>query len=217
MVKMKNQIRAIIFDVGGVLSLGQYEKKAKCGHHLFGVHDFMADSFGIDLDSWFDAIDTVYAKSIEGKVSRRKTLFVMARNLSCSVKKLERLFILAYKKHFKKNNELYKLAYDLKKQGYRIGILSDQWYMSKEALIEKKDTKGFRPVIISCDAGLRKPNPQIYKLLLKKLRLSPEQVLFIDNREWNLKPARELGIKTILFENNSQLAKALIAKGITWQ
>jgi len=61
---------------------------------------------------------------------------------------------------------------------------------------------------------VRKPNPGIYKLLLKKLRLPAKKVLFIDNREWNLRPARELGIKTILFESNRQLIRSFISKGI---
>jgi epoxide hydrolase-like predicted phosphatase len=214
MVKTGGEIRAIIFDVGGVLSLGRYEKKGVDGHHLLGVHNFMADSFKINLDTWFDAIDSVYSKSIEGKINRRKTLYIMARNLKCSVKKLEKLFKMAYRKHFKKNNELYQIAYELKKKGYRIGILSDQWYLSKEALILQKDNLGFRPVMISCDIKMRKPNPNVYKLLLKKLRLPGKKVLFIDNREWNLRPARELGINTILFENNKQLIRILINKGI---
>jgi len=211
---MKSEIRAIIFDVGGVLSLGKYEKKGVDGHHLLGVHNFMADSFNIDLDTWFDAIDISYSKAIEGKINRRNALYIMSRNLKCSVRKLEKLFKQAYEEHFKKNNRLYEIAYDLKERGYRIGILSDQWYLSKEVLILKKDIKEFRPVIVSCDVGMRKPNPLIYKLLLKKLRLKPSQVLFIDNREWNLRPARELGIKTILFENNEQLIRTFVNKGI---
>jgi len=211
---VKSEIRAIIFDVGGVLSLGKYEKNGVDGHHLLGVHNFMADAFHIDLDTWFDAIDTSYAKSIEGKINRRKALYVMSKNLKCSVHRLEKLFKFAYKNHFKRNDELYNLAYELKKRGYRVGILSDQWYLSKEALILQKDIKGFRPVIISCDVGVRKPNPGIYKLLLKKLRLPAKKVLFIDNREWNLRHARELGIKTILFESNRQLIRSFISKGI---
>lgn len=213
MVKNKNNIRAIIFDVGGVLFLGKYEKKSIDGHHLLGIHNYMANAFKIDLDTWFDAIDTSYAKSIEGKINRRKALYTMSRNLHCSVNKLEKLFKFAYKKHFQKNKYLYKLAYELKKRGYRIGILSDQWYLSNEAILAN-NSKGFMPVIVSCNVGMRKPNPLIYKLLLKKLRLKGKQVLFIDNRQWNLKPAQELGIHTILFENNEQFTRSLINKGI---
>ena len=40
------------------------------------------------------------------------------------------------------------------------------------------------------------------------MKLAPI-ILFVDNREWNLIPARKLGMKTILFENNKQLAKDL--------
>ncbi len=203
----QNKIKAIIFDVGGVLSLGKYQKHGVDGHHLMGIHHFMADSFKIDIDTWFDAIDSVYAKSIEGKVSRKKALSIMAVNLNTSVKKLKELFLKAYKKHFIKNKELYKIAYKLKRKGYRIGILSDQWYLSKDALIKKKDTHRFNPVLISCDIGLRKPNPKLYSLLIKRLKLKPDEILFIDNREWNLKPARRLGIKTILFKDNKQVVR----------
>jgi len=210
----KRGIRAIIFDIGGVLSLGKYEKKSVDGHHLLGVHNFMAEYLGIDLDTWFDAIDTSYARSIEGKISKNEALETMAKNLNISVSKLHRLFISAYKKHFRKNDFLYKIAYQLKKKGYIIGILSDQWYLSKEALILQKDIQGFDPVIVSCDIGIRKPNPLIYKFLIKKIKLKPHEILFIDNREWNLRPARELGIKTILFKDNKSIIRSLIIKGI---
>ena len=55
---------------------------------------------------------------------------------------------------------------------------------------------------------------RIYELLLKNVRnkdkkIKPSNILFVDNREWNLIPPRKLGMKTILFENNKQLAKDL--------
>ncbi|VVB78143.1 Glyceraldehyde 3-phosphate phosphatase [uncultured archaeon] len=208
-------IRAIIFDVGGVLSLGRYVRHGSRGHHLMSVHHSMADFFNIDLDSWFDAIDSVYSKSIEGKISRKKALFVMSNNLKTTPEKLERLFLLAYKKHFTKNKELYKVAYKLKSKGYRIGILSDQWYLSKEALVKKEYILGFNPVFVSCDIGMRKPSIKLYKHLIKKLNLKPAEIIFIDNREWNLKPARKMGIKTILFHSNSQVIRDMKKFGVT--
>jgi len=214
MVKIKKGVRAIIFDVGGVLSIGSYDKKGYRKHHLISVHHYMTDKLGIDLDTWFDAIDTVYAKSIEGLVSRKKTLSTMAKNLNVSESKLTALFISAYKKYFKKNKQLYELAFHLKNKGYRIGVLSDQWYLSKDALIDREMLSLFSPVIISCDVGFRKPNLKIYKLLIRRLKLKPHEILFIDNREWNLKPARKLGIKTILFKNNKEFVRDMALKGI---
>lgn len=202
----ENKIKAIIFDVGGVLVGAGSDFMNKRGH---GVHEYMVKKLGVDLDSWFDSIDTAYAKSIEGKIDGEKAVKVIASNLKVSSSKLTKLWMNAYKKIMKKNRELYKIAFLLKKSGYRIGILSDQWYLSQKALMPKndKDNKKFELIIVSCEVGLRKPNPKIYRLLIKKLNLKPKEILFVDNREWNLKPARKLGIKTILFKNNKQTLK----------
>jgi len=195
---MKEEIKAIIFDAGGVLTL----PKSKLP--LRGVHEFIAKKLKISLDQWFDAIDSSYAKAIEGKLSEEKTLSTISKNLNISQEKLEKYILKAYKENFMQNKQLFEQAFKIKKQGYKIAILSDQWYLSKKALLLKQYTKKFDEVIISCDAGMRKPNPKIYKLILKKLKLPARQTLFIDNQKWNIKPAKKLGMKTILFENNKQ-------------
>ncbi len=194
-------IKAIAFDVGGVLAIGKKR-------HL-GVHEEMARNFHIDLDSWFDAIDTPYGQSILGKLSKSQALTKIAKNLNTSPKNLEKLLIKAYKHHFTRNNKLYNLAFRLKKRGYKIIILSDQWPVSKDALINKKDARKFNLVLVSCDLGVRKPSKEFFRLAIKRSKTPANEILFIDNRQWNLKPAKSLGIKTILFKNNKQLIKSL--------
>lgn len=46
-----------------------------------------------------------------------------------------------------------------------------------------------------------KPNPEPYQLALQYLQVPPERCLLIDDMERNLKPARELGMSTILIGN----------------
>jgi putative hydrolase of the HAD superfamily len=46
-----------------------------------------------------------------------------------------------------------------------------------------------------------KPNPDPYRLVLGYLKLSPKDVLLIDDMERNLKPAQEMGMRTILIGN----------------
>lgn len=202
-------IKAIAFDVGGVLQLTRYLKKPKKGHRELGVHEEISKHLGITTDNWFDAIDTTYAGSITGKIPRKKALKTIAKNLEIPVKKLLKIVISVYKKEFKRNNELYNLAIKLRKSGYKIAILSDQWYLSDNALIPKKDRKLFNLSIISCEVGMRKPSKEIYKLLIRRLKLAPHEILFIDNRDWNTIPAEKLGLKTILFKNNKQLKREL--------
>jgi epoxide hydrolase-like predicted phosphatase len=198
-------IKAIVFDVGGVLALGENSKKIRGKFIHSGVHIDIAKKLNISLDQYMDAIDTNYALAIEGKISRENVISIFSRNLKVSEDKIKKLYIGAYRKHFNQNKQLFKQAFKLKKLGYKIAILSDQWYLSKEALMPNKYYSKFNHVIVSCDIGLRKPNPKIYKILIKKLNQKPEEILFIDNQVWNTKPANKIGIKTILFKNNKQL------------
>jgi putative hydrolase of the HAD superfamily len=201
---MKGKIRGIVFDVGGVLAgEGMYSYTDR-GHHALGVHESVAKKLKIPLDKWFDAIDTPYAKSIEGKIKGNKVIRIISRNINVPSKKLSWLLIKTYKDVLKDNKELYKVAYKIRKNGYKTGILSDQWYISKKALIHKNVKKRFDSVVISYEVGVRKPNMKIYKILCRRIRLKPSEILFIDNKEENLKPARKLGMKTILFENTKQ-------------
>lgn len=204
---MKREIKAIIFDVGGVLALG--ESIIMNGKQRNSVHLYIAKKLNISLDQWFDAIDTTYAKSIEGKLSEDKVLKIIAKNLKIPIKKLETIVKKSYKKNFKQNKQLFKRINNIKKKGYKLAVLSDQWYLSQEALMPKKLYKKFDAVVVSCEVKMRKPNPKMYKLVLKKLKISPKKALFIDNQEWNIKPAKKIGMNTILYKNNKQLFKEL--------
>lgn len=204
---MKKGVKAIIFDVGGVLASGTPVVKMHGKLHHPGVHEYVAKKLKISLDQYFDSIDTNYAKSIEGKISEKKAISLLSKNLKITPKKLIKLYIKAYKKNFKQNKQLFRKAFKLKKLGYKIAILSDQWHLSYEALMSSKNYKKFNPVIVSCFVGMRKPNPKIYKLILKKLKLKSPECLFIDNQKWNIDAAKKLKIKTILFKDNKQLFK----------
>jgi putative hydrolase of the HAD superfamily len=56
----------------------------------------------------------------------------------------------------------------------------------------------FDVVIDSSKVGLRKPDPEIYRLTCTRLGLPPERCLFIDDLLCNVEAASVLGMKTIL-------------------
>jgi len=76
-------------------------------------------------------------------------------------------------------------------------------------MVKKKEIKEviFERVIVSCDVGVRKPRPKIYKLTLRKLKLKPSQTIFIDDLQWNTKPPQKFWMKTILFKNISNASE----------
>jgi putative hydrolase of the HAD superfamily len=62
----------------------------------------------------------------------------------------------------------------------------------------KDDIMGlFHHVIESAKAGLRKPDPRIYLMMTDALQVDPSACVYLDDLGINLKPARELGMRTI--------------------
>jgi putative hydrolase of the HAD superfamily len=62
----------------------------------------------------------------------------------------------------------------------------------------------FDLVVESSIEGIRKPNPEIYRLTCNRLGVAPEEALFLDDLGINLKPARAMGMRTIKVLNESQ-------------
>jgi len=207
-------IKAIIFDIGGVLQRGGKPRISPREIHISGVHERIAKKLKISIDQYFDSIDSAYAKSAEGKLTKSEVLSSFSKNLNYPPKKLEKLYFRAYKKVHRKNKGLYRIVTKLKKRGFKLAILSDQWALSKDVFLSKKERKLFDKVVISCEVGMRKPNPKIYKLVLNKLEVKPSEAIFIDNQPWNLIPAHKLGLNTILFVNNKKTKKQLKEFGI---
>ena len=62
----------------------------------------------------------------------------------------------------------------------------------------------FSLIIESSKIGLRKPEKQIYSHVLKVLKVSAQEILFIDDLGINLKPAKELGFHTYKFTDTDK-------------
>jgi putative hydrolase of the HAD superfamily len=88
---------------------------------------------------------------------------------------------------------------DIKKDGYPTALLtnnikefSDGW----RSLLPVDDL--FDLVVDSSHEGMRKPNPEIFRVTLERLGgLIPECTVFLDDFEANLEAANSLGIQTV--------------------
>jgi putative hydrolase of the HAD superfamily len=81
--------------------------------------------------------------------------------------------------------------------GARTALLSNSWGAATTydpALLEEL----FDAWVISSEVGLRKPDPAIYELAAERLGLPPAACVFVDDLPGNLKPARALGMATVL-------------------
>ena len=58
----------------------------------------------------------------------------------------------------------------------------------------------FSVQVYSCEVGVVKPEPAIFRHCLQKLKLEAAQALFVDDREENIEAARRLGLRAVLYQ-----------------
>ena len=102
----------------------------------------------------------------------------------------------------------------LKENNFLVALNNEVKEWNEHRISKFKLKKYFELIISSCDVGVAKPEREIYEILLDKIKISPEEIIFIDNREENLIPAKNLGIKTHLFKSKKLLVNWLREKGI---
>lgn len=69
----------------------------------------------------------------------------------------------------------------------------------------------FHHVIESAKAGVRKPDPRIYRMMTDALGVDPTRCVYLDDLGINLKPARALGMRTIKVGEPGPALEALAA------
>lgn len=75
----------------------------------------------------------------------------------------------------------------------------------------------FDHVIESSKAGVRKPDPRIYRMMCDAIGVEPANCVYLDDLGINLKPAREMGMTTIKVASEEQLLADLShAVGLTF-
>jgi putative hydrolase of the HAD superfamily len=80
--------------------------------------------------------------------------------------------------------------------GVRTGLISNSWGVERypKDLMDEL----FDGVVISGLVGMRKPTPEIYSMGADAVGLPPNECVYVDDLGFNLKPAKELGMATIL-------------------
>ena len=113
------------------------------------------------------------------------------------------------------NDAMLAWQVELKRRGFLTAILSNMGD-SVHANIERGFDwlSRFDVLVWSYQLGFAKPDPAIYRRVLKDLGTEPEETVFIDDKRINIEAAIALGMKGILFTSASQLRAELIARGM---
>jgi 2-haloacid dehalogenase len=72
----------------------------------------------------------------------------------------------------------------------------------------------FRGILVSGEAGVIKPDPRIFTLLIERFAVEPERAVYIDDVEANVAAARPFGIHAIQFTTPAKLREELVGLGL---
>lgn len=180
---MKN----IVFDLGGVLFA---RDKAKCTPEF---HDFFTFIRSEPMPEFWVEYD-------RGALTLDAVTDILSRINDCPRAKCEEYLRLSIDMQ-EPVQPTERLIGELKAAGYKLYVLSN---MSREFIdfLRRIPVYGlFDGEVVSCEVGVVKPEPEIYRLLLDRYGLDPAETLFIDDRPANIVAAAELGIRGQLFDH----------------
>jgi putative hydrolase of the HAD superfamily len=199
-------IELIVFDIGGVLGTNGWDHEQRSA---------AAERFGFDLNEVEARHGDAMPPWEEGRISMDEYLDIAVfwKPRPFSREEL-RDFIFAQSQPYP---ESIALARALRATGrYRMATLNNESRELNQHRIRYFGLLGlFDAFLTSCYLMVRKPVHSCYERALGIAHVAPDRVVFIDDREQNLAPARSLGMHTIHFTSASETAMQLAALGVT--
>ncbi len=197
-------IKNVVFDVGGVLMDFDTHAAARTVVGEEDVERLLWDT--IDHPDWI-AIDRGVPPEwcIEHMKSR------LPERLHAAVDTL----MANWTDSLVVNPEINDLALELAEMGKDIYILSNtsaSFYRFRERIPAFPVVKG---CILSFEEKLLKPDPEIYRRLLTRFGLAPDECFFVDDNHLNIEAAGWCGIKGELYRHDiARLRASLRAAGV---
>jgi epoxide hydrolase-like predicted phosphatase len=112
------------------------------------------------------------------------------------------------------DQEVLDVVARLRQNGYMAAILSNCTAHTLEYIKKHRIDSYFDDMVLSYELGINKPDLRIYKLALKKLGITADEAIFIDDKVENTDDAEKIGIKSILFTSAEELVVELRKLGV---
>ncbi len=189
MMKEK-KIKAVIFDMGGVLLKTADATAREAIAQRFGVSRRALEAFVFSSESSL--------QSEEGKLSDVEHWHNVMRHFGQPVHD----HIQLYNEYFAGDHidqRLLDFAASLKPR-YQLALLSNAWENARALLSQRFDFLDIFDIsIFSYEVKARKPDPAAYHAILNKMAVEPDEAIFIDDVEENVKGARAVGMRALRF------------------
>jgi putative hydrolase of the HAD superfamily len=200
---MSTDIKAVVFDFGGVLTLQPLD------HHI----DSLRALCGLDRPAFLSAYRRHRPEYDRGTIDSREywSRVINSEEEVPDQGIFRSLFETDVAGWTRVNEPVLRLAERLQAAGMRTGILSN---MPREILkrIENRFLwiDRFEVRIFSCEIGVNKPGAEIYEACIDAFGLEGSRVLFLDDVPDNVKGAERAGFRTVLFRSYADALNQII-------
>ena len=196
------EIKAVVFDYGGVIAFFQDDKSMEEMAELAGIDPVLMKRIYWESRSSYDkglVNGCEFFKNILSGIGIFPDSDLLELLVSCDVKSWSHV-----------NPKSEALILELKNSGIKLGVLSN---IIQEFLDKVKETlpvfKLFDTLVFSCEVKSIKPEEEIYRILLSKLNCKAEEVVFFDDLEANVNAAKDLGIQAFLWKDTEDARKKM--------
>lgn len=187
---MKNKIKAVLFDMDGVLIDAKdwhYEALNKALSH-----------FGIEINRWdhlttFDGLPTKVKLEI---ISKRYYLPACLHNFINELKQSYTEEIVYSRCHPMFHHE-YALS-KLKSEGYRLAVCSNSIRNTIEIMMKRSGLIDYIDMIVSNeDVKRAKPDPEMYETAIRKFALKPQECIVVEDNPNGIRAALSSGANVL--------------------
>jgi len=201
-------IKLIIFDLGKVIldfshrdiarglaafsTLAKYQDPAKIMDHMFNNGSKIINLYEegrITTDDFFIYIKESFGLNISFPRFKKiwNEIFKENDGIDMLIERFKKDFMLFL---LSNTNELH---FEYVKEEYPVINKFDRW-------------------VLSYEAGIRKPEPEIFQIALNKAGVKPNETIFIDDIRENVEGAESIGINSVEFKSVNQITTYLEEK-----
>jgi len=182
-------IRAVMFDIGGVLEITPD----------LGVAPVWEDRLRMPPGALSERLDDIWAGGALGIITEEDVHQALTDRLGLDEQQLAAFMADIWRQYLgTPNTELIEYARQLRPR-YRTGIVSNSFVGARE---KEQAAYGFEDlvddIIYSHEVEVVKPDPRIYALACARLNVRPDETVFLDDMEYAVAGARQAGIHAIL-------------------
>ena len=188
-------IRAVVFDIGGVLEITPD----------LGVDRRWEARLGLPAGEIGERLADVWTGGGIGTITLDDVHLALRDRLGLDEQQLTEFMADTWREYVgSANTELIDYARGLRPR-YRTGILSNSFVGARE---REQAAYGFEnlvdEIVYSHEAGMAKPDPRVYALVCERLGARPGETVFLDDTEPCVTGARDVGIHAVHYRDNAQ-------------